>query len=69
AGPRAARVAWKRPLAAIASSPVVGSDGTIYVGTSDGKLVAVAADGAAVKWTATTNDTGGSSPALATKAT
>lgn len=69
AGARAARVAWKRPLAAIGSSPVVGSDGTIYVGTSDGKLVAVAADGAAVKWTATTNDTGGSSPALATNGT
>lgn len=68
-GPSAARVVWKRPLPAITSSPVIGGDGTIYVGTSDGKLVAVAADGAAVKWTATTNDTGGSSPALATDGT
>ena len=68
-GPSAARVVWKRPLPAIASSPVIGGDGTIYVGTSDGKLVAVAADGSAVKWSAVTNDTGGSSPALATDGT
>lgn len=66
---RAARLAWQRPLAAIASSPVIGGDGTIYVGTSDGKLVAVAADGSAVKWSVTTNDTSGSSPAIATDGT
>lgn len=64
-----ARLAWKRPLAGVASSPVIGGDGTIYVGTTDGKLVAVTGDGSAVKWSATTNDTGGSSPAIATNGT
>ncbi len=56
---------FRLPLAAISSSPAIGGDGTIYVGTTDGKLVAVAADGSATKWTATTNDTLGSSPAIA----
>lgn len=62
---RPAKEVFRRALAPIASSPALGSDGTIYVTTTDGKLVAVAADGSAVKWTATTNDTLGSSPALA----
>jgi outer membrane protein assembly factor BamB len=60
-----ARQAFRLPLAAIASSPAIGGDGTIYVGTTDGKLVGVAADGSAAKWTAVTNDTLGSSPAIA----
>ena len=65
AGLRRARQVWRLPVGPIASSPALGSDGTIYVGTTDGKLVAVLADGSAVKWTAVTNDTTGSSPALA----
>ena len=69
AGPAPNRAAWTRALAPIASSPVVGGDGTIYVGTSDGKLVAVAADGTATKWSATTNDTTGSSPSIANDGT
>lgn len=56
---------FRLPLAAISSSPAIGGDGTIYVGTTDGKLVAIAADGSTTKWTATTNDTLGSSPAIA----
>lgn len=63
------RVIWSRPIAPISSSPAIGSDGTIFIGTTDGKLVAVAGDGSATKWTATTNDTGGSSPCLATDGT
>ncbi|HVJ93734.1 MAG TPA: PQQ-binding-like beta-propeller repeat protein, partial [Labilithrix sp.] len=46
------------------ASPVIGADGTIYVGTTEGKLVAVSSDGSGVKWSASTNDTLGSSPAL-----
>lgn len=67
AGPsfRPAKQVFRRALAPLASSPALGSDGTIYVTTTDGKLLALAADGSAVKWTATTNDTLGSSPALA----
>lgn len=62
---RPARAVFKLPLAPIASSPAIGGDGTIYVTTSAGKLVAVAADGSVAKWQVPTNDTLGSSPALA----
>jgi outer membrane protein assembly factor BamB len=47
-----------------ASSPVIGADGTIYVGTTGGDLVAVAFDGSAIKWRTPTHDTFGSSPAI-----
>jgi outer membrane protein assembly factor BamB len=63
------RAIFAHALAPIASSPAIGGDGTIYVATSDGKLVALSADGAAVAWTATTNDTAGASPALAADGT
>jgi outer membrane protein assembly factor BamB len=59
-----ALVVFKLAVGPIASSPVIGADGTIYVGTTDGKLVAVAGDGSAILWSATTNDTVGSSPAI-----
>ncbi|MBI4812845.1 MAG: PQQ-binding-like beta-propeller repeat protein, partial [Methanobacterium sp.] len=36
-------------------SPVIGSDGTIYIGSTDGKLYALNPDGS-VKWTYTTGD-------------
>ena len=62
---RPARAVFQRILAPIASSPAIAGDGTIYVTTTAGKLVAVAADGSATKWEATTNDTLGSSPATA----
>jgi outer membrane protein assembly factor BamB len=64
-----AQQVFRRSLAPISSSPAIGGDGTIYVGTADGKLVAVAPDGSAVKWSATTNDTLGSSPAVAADGT
>jgi outer membrane protein assembly factor BamB len=66
---RPARAVFRLPLTAILSSPAIGGDGTIYVSTTAGKLVAVAADGSAVKWSATTNDTLGSSPSVATDGT
>jgi outer membrane protein assembly factor BamB len=64
AGPRPP-IAFSIAVGASASSPVIGSDGTIYVGTLAGELVAVAAHGLSKKWSARTNDTSGSSPAIA----
>lgn len=69
AGPAPNRAAWTRTLAPITSSPVIAADGTIYVGTNDGKLLAVAGDGSATKWSTTTNDTTGSSPVIAADGT
>lgn len=64
-----ARAIWSLAVAPMASSPAIGADGTIYVGTTTGKLVAVAADGSTTKWSAITNDTLGSSPAIAADGT
>lgn len=58
-------IAFSFPVGASASSPVIGADGTIYVGTLAGELVAIAAHGISKKWSARTNDTSGSSPAIA----
>lgn len=65
AGPPSVTVAFALSLGPMRSSPVIGPDGTIYVGTRDGHLVAVRGDGSATKWSVTTNDTSGSSPAIA----
>lgn len=59
-----AKITFSISLGPMASSPVIGKDGTIYIGTLDGNLVAVATKGTAKKWSVTTNDTGGSSPAI-----
>jgi outer membrane protein assembly factor BamB len=59
-----AKLVFALAVGPIASSPVIGGDGTIYVGTTDGKLVSVPKEGTAIKWSAATNDTLGSSPAL-----
>lgn len=57
-------IAWSLSLGApIKSSPVIGPDSTIYVGTTDGKLVA-AKQTPSIVWRADTGDTFGSSPAL-----
>jgi len=61
----AARLVFARPVAPIKSSPAIGGDGTIYVGTTDGRLAAVTSDGSATQWSSPTNDTAGSSPAIA----
>lgn len=58
AGPRHSTSAFERDLPAAASgSPVVGADGTIYVPTLDGTLVAQARDGQA-HWVVPTGATG-----------
>jgi outer membrane protein assembly factor BamB len=65
----AARAIWSRAIAPMSSSPAIAGDGTIYIGTTTGKLVAVAGDGSAIKWSAITNDTLGSSPCIAADGT
>ena len=52
----------------IASSPVIGTDGTIYVGSNDKKLYAVNPDGS-MKWSFTTQGAITSSPAIGTDGT
>lgn len=59
-----AQVTFSLAVGPMASSPVIGADGTIYVGTTAGELAAIAGDGTAVKWRAKTNDTAGASPAI-----
>lgn len=63
-----ARLMWSIPLGGqLVSSPVIAADGTIYVGSTNGKLFAItvaANNVASTKWSATTNDVNGSSPAL-----
>ena len=48
----------------VGSSPAIASDGTIYVGSWDGKLYAIHPDGT-LQWAYTTGDHVGSSPAIA----
>ncbi|MDY6989259.1 MAG: PQQ-binding-like beta-propeller repeat protein [Thermodesulfobacteriota bacterium] len=48
----------------VASSPAIGADGTIYVGSADGCLYAIGSDGAK-KWTFKTGGSVISSPAVA----
>lgn len=60
-----ARLVFAQGIAPIKSSPAIGGDGTIYVGTTDGRLAAVNRDGSMTQWATPTGDTGGSSPALA----
>ncbi|MDB4944440.1 MAG: cell surface protein, partial [Labilithrix sp.] len=69
AGAPAARIGWKTMIGASASSPVLGPDGTIYIGLASGNLVAVSAGGSAVKWTVPSGDTSGTSPSLAADGT
>ena len=49
AGPRVNRLKWIFPLDGWGCSPVVGADGTVYVGTNSGTLYAIATDGSS-KW-------------------
>ena len=59
------QMVWSVDLGAtrVMASPTVGPDGTIYVGTAGGQLVAVGADGK-LRWTAQTGPTIKSAPAI-----
>ena len=57
-------VVFALTLGPMASSPAIARDGTIYVATLDGNLVAVAPDGKGTRWAAPTHDANGSSPAI-----
>ena len=60
---------WSRQLdGPIPSSPTIGSDGTVYVGTYGGKLYAVASSGK-VRWAFNAGNIIYSSPAIATDGT
>lgn len=62
-------VLWKYQTGGqVNSSPVLAADGTIYVGSSDGKLHAISSDGSS-KWTYTTGGEIISAPAVAADGT
>lgn len=63
-GGPAASVAFSRPVGQGGASPVLAPDGTILVGTSDGKLHALAGAAASERWSASIGDGAGASPAL-----
>jgi outer membrane protein assembly factor BamB len=57
-------VRFSRSLGATTSSPVIGPDRSIYIGTGDGKLASLTKDLGSIRWAVDTHDTSGSSPAL-----
>jgi outer membrane protein assembly factor BamB len=46
---RHGKLKWASPIGGFSSSPAIGKDGTIYVGTNDAKLYAINPDGS-TKW-------------------
>lgn len=64
-----ADVRFRVEVGGMVSSPAIGHDGTIYVGTTAGKLLALEGNGRNVKWSFTTHDTSRSSPAIAVDGT
>jgi len=63
-GPEVPKLKWSFTTGdLIESSPAIGADGTIYVGSSDGKLYAINPDGSQ-KWSFTTGGQIFSSPAI-----
>ena len=68
-GPENPATKWSfKTEGSIASSPVIGADGTIYVGSNDQKLYALNPDGS-MKWSFTTQGAITSSPAIGTDGT
>lgn len=58
------RLRWRvQTQGYIESSPAIAGDGTIYIGSSDGKLYAISSSGS-VRWTYQTGSTIDSSPAI-----
>lgn len=63
-GPGTSRLHWRcQTQGYVESSPAVSGDGTVYIGSSDGKLYAITAYGS-VKWTYQTGGCIDSSPAV-----
>ena len=63
-GPVTANLKWEfKTGGSVFSSPVIGSDGTVYVGSSDNHLYAINRDGS-LKWKFKTEDDVSSSPAV-----
>jgi outer membrane protein assembly factor BamB len=66
-GPATNALKWPSPAAtgsAVKSSPSVGSDGTIYIGSNDNKLYALDPDDGTTVWTSTLGGSVLSSPAV-----
>ena len=64
-GPQSALVRWKAPLGGpVRASPVIGSDGTVYVGDTKGTLHAIRSDGT-VAWQVSLGDAIDSSAVIA----
>ena len=63
-GPTSGGVQWVSPTAGSESSPVVGWDGTIFVGSSTGKLSAVNVSTGATQWAFKTGAAISSTPAI-----
>jgi outer membrane protein assembly factor BamB len=59
------RLRWRYPTdAAVASSPAIAADGTVFVGSDDGMIHSIASDGTR-RWAYRTGGTVFSSPAIA----
>ncbi|MBI3243485.1 MAG: PQQ-binding-like beta-propeller repeat protein, partial [Chloroflexi bacterium] len=68
-GPDKARLKWKFPTGGgVTSSPALGNDGTVYVGSADHYVYALSAAGA-LKWKFLTGNSVSSSPALGSDGT
>lgn len=62
-GPQTNHLAWSVDTQTNYGGPVIGRDGTIYQGTDDGELLAIAPNGM-VKWTIPTMRAVGATPAI-----
>ena len=68
-GSQTSTLDWKFETGdSVVSSPAIAKDGTIYVGSADGYLYAISADGT-LNWKFETGDSVVSSPAIATNGT
>jgi len=64
-GTSSGQLKWSRLTGAdIEASPVIGSDGTVYIGSHDGKLYALDGDDGSVKWNFTLSSGVASAPAI-----
>jgi len=62
-GPEIPALKWSAALGKVGSSPAIGADGTIYVGSNNNRLYAIT-PGGTLKWSFTTGGPVLSSPAI-----